>query len=481
MSNPLFKKFMEYALGSGLVLLLGFISSPLNTRLFSPEEFGKFSMFNLWSNIIAVLILVGLDQSFVRYFHEEQEINRSKLLIQTLKIPLLALLIVSILMLLFSKVLLVSLFSTYSLSLLLLLIINNLFVLLNRYIFLVIRMQQKGKIFSYLQIAQKLLMIAFTIVFFIFLKDNFLVLISAFVFSNILVTLIGLHIEKNFWFQNNKGKKLKTTNRELVVFGYPLVFTFLITWLFQSADRIFIKHFSDYSELGLYAAAFSIVALLNSVQSAFTMFWVPVAYEKYNLDPTNKSFFEKVSKGISFIMLLISACLILSKDLLVLILGEDFREASSIVPFLIFMPLMYTVSETTVLGINFLKKSKYHIIIALLSAALNIIGNLLLVPSYGAIGAAISTGVSYILFFTLRTFISKKFYPNRYGLGKFYFCIFNLLIFAWYASFHEVDLVYIILGIETIIVICILYLNDVLPLFLKKYKGKLLRKDSQSM
>ena len=468
MSSSLYRKFMDYALGSGLVLILGFLSSPLNTRLFSPEEFGKFSMFNLWTNIILVLMLVGLDQSFIRYYHEENEGNRSKLLIETLKIPLLMFCLVTITLILFNKLILNAVFSSYSIQLLFILIINNLFSLLNRYIFLVVRMQQRGKLFSLLQIIQKVLMIVFTIIFFWGLNDNFIVLIYAFVFSNLIVTIIGLLIEKNFWFQNNKGKQLKVSKSELIRFGYPLVFTFLITWIFQSFDRVFIKHFNGYEELGLYAAAFSIVALLNALQSAFTMFWVPVAYEKFNESSNNKEFFSKVSRLIAFVMLIISITLILSKDIIVFILGNDFRNASDIMPFLIFMPLLYTVSETTVLGINFLKKSKYHILIATICALVSLLSNLILVPNLGAIGAAISTAIAYFVFFLFRTYFSVKFYNNNYGVKKFLFCITNLAIFSLYASFHNPDAMYIFLGLENLICVFLCYLKDIKFIIPKK-------------
>ncbi|MGR6005323.1 lipopolysaccharide biosynthesis protein [Bacillus paranthracis] len=156
----------------------------------------------------------------------------------------------------------------------------------------------------------------------------------------------------------NKKIELKTKDSELIKFGYPLMFTFLITWLFQSIDRIFIQYFNNYNELGLYSAAFSIIALLNAVQGAFTMFWVPVAYEMYNKDEKNIEFFERINKVVTYLMFLISILMIMFKDVIIFLLGEKFREASVIMPFLVFMPLMYTISETTVLGINFKKEIK---------------------------------------------------------------------------------------------------------------------------
>ncbi|OTY20206.1 hypothetical protein BK735_07985 [Bacillus mycoides] len=468
--NNLFKKFMEYALGSGVVLVLGFISSPLNTRLFTPEEFGKFSMFLLVANVINAIILFGLDQSFVRYFHEEEVQNRGLLLHRNLKVPLLACFLVCIATVLFYKQIFYEIFGTYSMQLLILLILNNFFMLLNRFSLLVIRMQQKGKLYSTLQIIQKLSNILLIILFFLPFKSNFIVLVYAFVISNMLVTLIAIYVEREVWiFPKNEGR-LKTKNSELIKFGAPLVFTFLITWLFQSIDRIFIQYFNDYNELGLYAAAFSIIALLNAVQSAFTMFWVPVAYEKYIKDSGNVMFFEKMNQLVTYVMFLVSIMMIMCKDLIVLLLGENFREASVIMPFLVFMPLMFTVSETTVLGISFKKKSRYHIIIALSAALVNIIGNFLLVPSLGAKGAAISTGISYIVFFSIRTLISKSLYHVNYSLTKFFIMTLMLVLFAGYATFNKFDYFYIILFCINLVLLNILYKGIIKEYLLDKLK-----------
>ena len=45
-------------------------------------------------------------------------------------------------------------------------------------------------------------------------------------------------------------------------------------------------------------------------------------------------------------------------------------------------------------------------------------GNYLLVPRFGAKGAAIATGVSYIVFFYMRTIVSRRLFPVDYGMGR---------------------------------------------------------------
>ena len=96
------------------------------------------------------------------------------------------------------------------------------------------------------------------------------------------------------------------------------------------------------------------------------------------------------------------------KEIIIKILSPEYYNAVEILPFLLIYPIMYTVSEVTVVGIYFSGKSFTTIIVAVCSCILNVTLNGLLIPKYGAIGASVATGCSYILFFWLRTIISRK-------------------------------------------------------------------------
>lgn len=458
MNNSLFKKFMEFGMGSIIVLILGFISSPIITRLISPEEFGKMSMFNTLTSIISILAILGMDQSFVRFFYEENEQDRGKLLIQSIKLPLL--ITFAVMIVIYSNRFYVSNFiiGEYSNTLIYLLLIQILGLVMSRFSLLAIRMAQKGKLYSILQVIGKLSYIFLVISIFLINGNYYSTIIYALILSNIIVVILSIFLQKDLWIDGIKNKtNLNTSINELVKYGYPLVFTMIITWLFQSIDKISINMISGYKELGIYSSAFTIVALLNNLQGMFSTFWVPVAFEKYKNNSNDKLFFRNIHRIVSFTFLIISVFIILFKDIIILLLGEKYRQASFIMPFLVFSPIMYTVSETTVLGINFFKKPALHIYIAVSSCVTNIIGNTILVPIIGAKGAAISTGISYIVFFSMRTWLSIKLYKVNYGLKNFYISTLSLSILAMYMSFNKVNILSILIGMGVFAIICINY------------------------
>lgn len=452
----LFKKFLQYAVGNGLVFIVGLVSTPLITRLIMPEEMGKFSMFNSAVNLIIIFGLVGLDQSFVRYFYEEEETSRAVLLKRVTNIALLIGLVVCGGIVLFQKSVSEFLVGEWSTVFIICLIGYLLFSILNKFAVLNIRMQQRAVLYSVANTVLKLTYLIFAVLLYVKLGNQYITLVAASTLSMIVTTLLAVAFDYKSWFAKNKSK-IKVTTKELLTYGFPFIFSMSLTWVFQTADKLFIREICGYTELGLYSGAMNIVTILNTCQAMFTTFWVPVAYERLTIDPDAKKFYVKINEIVTVVMMILAIGMIACKDLIILLLGSQYKEAVYIFPYLVFMPIMYTISETTVMGINFSKKTMYHIYVGLISAVANIIGNAILVPFFGAVGAAISTGLSYIVFFAVRTYFSKKFYPVEYPIKKIAFATVCVYIVALYASFNSFNIVIVGLSLGAAAIICLLY------------------------
>lgn len=453
----LLKKLLQYLIGDGIVLLLGVISSPIITRIINPSEMGKYSMFNTTTNLIYFIFLMGLDQAYVRYYYEEKEEHRANLLKKCIKPPLLINIFISIILIILYKPISNFILGKEDFNVVLLLIIQIYFSMIYRFMFLQIRMRQKARMYSILNIVSKCSYLIFIPMLFYFFNNNYMTLIISTIISTFITLSLGIFFERDIWFKLRKQNFTSINTKQLIKFGLPFIFSMAITLLFQSIDRISIKIFSGYEELGLYTGAMSIVSLLITLQGTFTNFWVPVAHEKYFKDENDKEFFTYVNKIVSMVMFFIATVLIASKDLIVLLLGEEYRNCVFIFPFLVFMPIMSGISETTVIGINFKKKTKHHIWISAIAAIVNIVGNIYLVPYYGAKGAAISTSIAYLVFFISRTLMSYRYYKVNYNIRKFLICTIMMYVLSTYSSFNRFNLTILILSIISIFIIFVLY------------------------
>ena len=195
--------------------------------------------------------------------------------------------------------------------------------------------------------------------------------------------------------------------KSLLKFGLPIVPVSIIGWALSGMDKVMLRGFCDYSELGMYEVAFKVVNIIGIAQTCFTSFWVPVAHQ-WNNDNVDKERFVYIGRLISLAMTGIFVLVLLFKNVIFFILADDYGQAVNIVPFLLIYPIMYTVSEVTVMGIYFKEKTLNLLFVSVAASIVNIALNCILIPKAGAIGASIATGVSYTVFFWIRTLISRR-------------------------------------------------------------------------
>lgn len=451
------KGFMSFSLGTWFRAIISFFSTPVISYLIVPEEFGRASMFTLAYNITLLFSFMGLDQSFVRYYYEEEE---SGDIFWNCLLPSIGFgTIISVFFVIFEKSLSIVLYGEYYRKIGLLLAISLLIGVLQRFNQLSIRLQKKGFLFSLIDIISSLTNFGGTVFFALVFSKNFYAIVFGQVISNIVALIVGFLLDK----EHRKLSKMSFEMlKEYLKYGIPFIPSSLLFWFFSSIDRISLRQFSNFTEIGLYSAAFKIVSVMQLIQAGFTTFWIPVAYEKYGSNDDSKDFFEKANSLISVILFIFGLFVLSLKDLVFMLFAKSYREASYIAPFLILYPIMYMISETTVLGINFAKKTYWHIVIIALSAFTNFVGNTLLVPSLGAKGAAISTGLSYILFFALRTIIGRKYYPLNINMKKIYFSTLLIVIVTTLGTFSRNQILYYIVCLLNLVIILLIYKNELM-------------------
>lgn len=419
-------QLVNFGIGPIVGMGISMFTVPVTTRLLSPEEFGKSSLFTLFQSIFLIIGLLGLDQGYVRYYNDK-ETNRTELLQNALFFPLIFCLLLITICLLFLKPISMFLFGSVEIGLMIAFCIFIPVLVLNRFFLLQIRMDLRGKTYSLLNVVSQIITFTILLGLLVFYQKTFRAIIySTIIASYINTFIIFLFCNKSFIKQKfNYSSKIQ---KDLLSFSLPLVPATLLSWVLNSFDKVGLRTWSDFSQLGLYSAAFKIVALLNIFQTIFCTTWTPIAY-KWNEDGVEKEKFEKVSTIVLAGMVILFSFVIVFRDVIMLFLGSEYRNTSKIFVFLLFVPVLYTVSETTCLGIDFSKKTIYTLWTTIITVILNLAGNFLLISKYGAEGAAITTCLSYVVWFWLRTLFSRKLW-FRFGLFKYILNILLLLGFC---------------------------------------------------
>lgn len=467
------KQIFQLGIGAFINLIIGVLTTPVITRLVDPTEYGQLNLFNTYSSIALMVFTLGLDQTFVRYYYVEQQKNyQKKLLDFCFGFPVLFAVVGSSVILLLYHIT-PRLFG-FDHVVIWCFIINIFILILNRYGMLVLRMQYKTMMYSVMNILHKALYVAMVIPFAIWLKRQYLyILVIATLLSVLVSAGICVLSEKRFWFERITNYRLPVSKKELLRFGFPLMISSGVFILFQATDRLCLKHFGTYYDVGVYSSAQSLMAVFSIIQSTFNTLWAPKAIEHYESNPDDKQFYVRMNQIITVLMFAFGASVLVCKDIFVLMLGEKYRAASAIIPFLMFNPVMYTVSETTVTGLSIAKKTSSQVIITGVSATVNFVGNMLLIPLIGFKGAAVSTGISYIVFFTMRTLFANHYFPVKFKLRRFYLLTAFFALGSWYHMYHSFDAMIIGIYLATMALIFFLYRNtmkDIRALGMAKLK-----------
>lgn len=465
------KDFSLVAFSSFVNLAIGLVTTPIITRIALPADYGNWSLFNVFTNVIFLFCSLGYDQVLVRYFYEHDRDNYRKRLISiSWFYPCLCatILIVPILLILDYF------FLDWRIVVYILLWINILVSILNRITGIVLRFTDKVAYLSLFTIAHKAVYVACAVFLLLHIDDGFVALTLGTILSTIVVVISSIIVSRQMWGKPSfLYSDLKVS--EYSRYGIPLMVASSVYMVFQTIDKLVIKSFCSPEQLGIYASATSLIALLAIVQSSFNTVWWPAVMKKYEQNPTDTSFYVKANNIISAIMLTLGVMMILFKDIIVLFLGPRYREASVFIPFLMFQPIMYTISETTVLGLTFLKKSKIQLYISLLACCCNLLLCIVLTRYWGTQGTSIAVGTSYIFFFVVRTLWSNKYYKIPIPFSKLCLGILLLYLFAIYETFHASTLVSYCIALLLLITIALLYRNSMLEI-LHYIHNKILRK-----
>ena len=275
--------------------------------------------------------------------------------------------------------------------------------------------------------------------------------------------------------------KLPAPKNEILKYGFPLMIGNGVFSIFQAMDKLCVNHFGTEYDVGIYTSAQNLISAFDVIQTTFVTLWIPKAIEHYEKHPEDREYYRRMNQIMTVVMFSFGAIVLLCKDLIILLLGEKYRAAFAIFPFLMFNPIMYTLSETTGTGLSITKKTKCQVIITSVSAVANFIGNIILIPILGPKGAAVSTGISYIIFFTMRTLFANHYFPMNYKLVRFYILTVLFAGEVWYHMYHSFSWIIVVMFLATVLLIAALYWHAVKDIFvilkeqivkLKKGKGK---------
>lgn len=187
--------------------------------------------------------------------------------------------------------------------------------------------------------------------------------------------------------------------RPLLAFGLPMMPALLGRKVLEISDRYMLPHYHTLEALGDYVMAAKVSNIVEVlVLTPFLFAWQPFFYSIAKRAEA-KAIFARVTLFFVSVAAVVFMVLYIVHDELLRFIGNgQYNDASPVILVLVLTALVNGVQYTISPGIHIASKLPQESGLMLTAAALNIGLNFLLIPPYGAVGAAVATLLSYLAY-----------------------------------------------------------------------------------
>lgn len=428
-----------------------FLSIPIFTRLLNPSDYGQQALFITWSTILCVIFGMNMNSSITKgkFDYKDDYSNYVSNVIFLSSIIFLGYFILFIIFKdFFSSIVGFDGYLYY------LMIFYSYFLFIRASIIAKLRVQYKYKKVSLINLLISLtgLIISIVLITFVFKTDSY---IGKIIGDTSLVIIFGFFFY--YYLIKNLKKIKKHYLKYAMLFSAPLILHALSNVVNNQVDRIILEFYKGTVEVGLYSFAYSLGTAMFVIVHALDQAWSPWMYEQME---KNKILSIKQYAILyrNFIFIAFVIFLFLAPELVKVMAAKSYWDAIPVLPW-IFLGFYFTFMYTLEVKIEFFHKRTFLISLGTLcSAIINIILNIIFIPHYGYMAAAITTTISYFFLFLFHYFVVTFILNKKIFELNFHFTsvLIALLAMLHYSVVEDYVLIRIISALIIILVVILI-------------------------
>jgi len=413
--QKLFLHFGQFFGTGTLLLLLSFVTFPILTRLLTREEYG---ILGLVTNTIAIAVAIakgGLSDSIIRFYREYTN-SAERLTLFTSTVLTRGVLLTAIVVGVYVFTLpLINGFIGVDERFLGSFLIMAVYLFARPLNIIVMNyMRALGKIFL-LNVFNATTKIVETVLAFALLL--WLVGELYGYFLGIALTQLGATFFFYRWLLRNHRFSITqvsgTLTLDLLKFGLPLLLTEIAYLLLSYTDRYMIVAYHGQAVLGVYTVGYNVPSYINDLlMFSLSYAVIPIYTELYTREgkEATETF---LSRSLNYYaMTVIPLCVgyaAVSRDALTGLASPKYTESADFSTIILVGLVFLGMNSILSAGLYLHKKSGQMLAIMLSAVAINIGANMLLLPRYAAMGAAIATMVACIASSALTAVLSWRY------------------------------------------------------------------------
>jgi len=416
--RKLFRQSAIYGLGTLSTKLAGFVLIPLYTKSFSVAEFGVLGLLEVSAAVVISFFGFSLYSGFFRWYWDKGSDGKKESLFFTVTVFQIGIAIAAYFAALpFLKSLSVLILGSTEYSYLLqMMLISSLLQLILIMPNTLLRLQEKPWLFTLANVVQLVFSLTVTVYFVGFKKAG----IEGIYYGQIVGSIAFASVLLRYTFKNMVFRFEAALLREIIVYCLPLFMSGVALVMLNVTDRYSLSILGNMADVGLYSYGFKLANTLNVFLITSVNFAIqPMIYRMMNA-PDNKRFYAKLLTYYTFgTMFFALGMMVFGMEITKLFAKRvEYFDAWYIFPFIIYSIVFGMMKDVATTGLSITKKTKVIAFTVIITAALNLLLNAVLIPLMGNLGAALSKLLSMIVFFALTYYYAQKVFTIPYEMKR---------------------------------------------------------------
>lgn len=424
-----------YGMSGVLTRFISIFLTPIYTRIYTPDDYGVISILTNGYILLSIILVFSLDASTARWFYETDSTDQRKKVINTwIWFYFFSSLFFGIILYFSAEFLQRRLLPYHEEGSLYIQLISFCLPLIvwTTIAVNVLRLELEAKKSVALSIIQSLVLIGFNVLFVVVLRWGLSGIYYAQLISTILLLPLSYYFIRKWvgspsWFDFSLF-------RGMFKFAVPFIPASLGYWVVNLSGVFFLNELLDQKEVGLYQIGISIASVAGLATTAFQQAWSPFAFSIINQPNAKQVFALSLQVYLLLVGMFCTFISVFSLEALKILTTPDYYEATIVASILTFNSLLIGLGSISTIGATIQKKTTPVGVIHLVSSAVLIGLNFLLIPWIGKEGAALAVCFSQLLIPVYMFWKSQQYYfiPFDFVKNAFILLIFVSVVFVSY-------------------------------------------------
>ena len=400
------------------------ILMPFYASYLEPSDWGTLSIFLFFGPVLVGLISMGLPRASY-YFYFKSDSDYKKLQSTNYFSICIIMVIGGIILNKYLEFISHYLFkNTMSGNMLLLSYVSGCFQALTLYVEDILTGQERSKAFSVIILSKFLIGASISIFLILNTSMTLMARINGILISNIICFIISIYFMREYFI----FKYSIITLKKSLKFSYPEIPISIVGLIISSLDKILLTNLRGLESLGIFSFGSKFIDLARQIPNAIRKSWNPFFFNTINKNTkeSRKIIYSRFEKIIFLVSLPCVSIVLFSEDIILIFGNSNYHASSYIIPIYAFTYYISTIDFLSSNQITASEKLMNQLPSALIGGLFAIILNIILIPRFGAIGAALAAAIHFIISHLINLYFGQKVLPlpiNFKRLATFFFVL----------------------------------------------------------